>query len=755
MHLGRDIIEVAFHASGGPAFERFCQAFFADVFGDRYIPLGGMHDGGADGVVLQYASEVGSRPTHFFQASIEQNPRAKIKKTIKALQKAGRDVQVLTYATSQVVPMIDKLEEEFLRDHAVTVRIRDREFLISHINGSPRRQAAFNENLGQYTTHLKGPGVAPLPTQSNFMSDPTVFVFLRQEADKEEYDSFVDAVTDSLCLWALQGTDPDAGILRTAEEVRCKILEIIPSADSMVSIGRINSRLQSLSKKSGSHPRRVRWHRKEDRFALPFSTRSVIADRNAEDETLRRKVEEALAERAARYITNGLNAKSVGLVALVALQKTFETRGLQFANFLEQGETSPTLPDLDEPVRNAVDAAGVAPAIAADMFIAALATVRDCLYQGSDLEREYLRRLARTYAMLFVLRQDPQVVRYLQEMSSQFYLYVGTDMLIIAMSERYLPSANQSATNLLLMARDAGAKLVLTEPVLDEVVTHLRAADREFENHYRRIEKSVPPELYGEIPRIMIRAYFYNRESKVGPRNWQQFLDNFCDPREIHRPSAEADIRTYLQAKFGMEYESLAVLNTITKANDVSDLTRALMASKTKYELARNDAIMVHAVYGRREASGEDSKATVFGYQTWWLTTETRVLLHTRSVVNSHSGARYMMRPDFLLNFFSLAPSMSEVRRTYQSLFPSALGLELSRRMSKQAVSEILEELKLAEDYDEPRRLAVMSRCADEIKSDFRRRHLQTLSPGRLEGVSNEEAESVSNGIDQELEDLP
>ncbi|QGF23776.1 hypothetical protein [Raineyella fluvialis] len=185
----------------------------------------------------------------------------------------------------------------------------------------------------------------------------------------------------------------------------------------------------------------------------------------------------------------------------------------------------------------------------------------------------------------------------------------------------------------------------------------------------------------------------------------------------------------YLLAKFGMEYESRTTLEKITDASQVQMLTEALLAEKTKFELAENDAMMVHAVYGKRSANGEDSGATVFGHHTWWLTTETRVLSHTREVVADHAGARYMMRPDFLLNFFTLAPSMAQVRRTYQHLFPSTLGLELSRRMNSTVVRQILDELKEAENYDEARRLSVMSRSADRIKSDFRRRHIRSLNP--------------------------
>lgn len=727
MNIAREIAEIALMKTNGGVFEVYAQHFFSALLGAQYLPLGGMHDGGADGIILQHVSQTAAQGTHFFQVSIEKDARSKIRRTIKSLRKSGRTVERLTYATTQSVPMLDRVEADLLNEIGVHISIRDREYFISHANDGPVLQSTFWEYLGQYVENLGRPGAAPLPTQSRFMSDPTIFVFLRQESDREEDGTFADSVTDALALWALQGTDPDQGILMSTPDIRQKILQTVPSVDHLVTTERVSQRLRFLASKDGTG-RQVRWYRKGDLFALPFDTRQQLTTANAADEALRLRVGDHLSNRAQAFCIPGLSADRVGKAALVALQQTFESRGLQFAAFLEKGETATSLPELDEPVRLAVDQANPGPALRDDFFIATLATVRECLYKGGDDEREYLRRLAKTYAMLFVLRQDPKVVDYLHEMTSHFTLYVGADLIVRSLSERFLTAENQSASNLLSMARSAGATLILTEPTLEEVVTHLRAADREFMNHYSPVEASLPSEMYSDIPRIMIRAYFYNRGVAGKPQTWPGFIDHFCDYRSLHASSATEDLRKYLQSKYGMEYETRATLEDLVDSAEVSSLTEALLVDKrNNFDLARNDALIVHATYGKRSALGESTSATVFGYHTWWLTTETRVLNHTRSIVGRHGGARYMMRPDFLLNFFTLAPDMTRVRQTYQRLFPSTLGLELSRRMDSNTVSAILDELAEAENYDEARRLSVMAKCADLIKSDFRRRHLQTL----------------------------
>ena len=52
----------------------------------------------------------------------------------------------------------------------------------------------------------------------------------------------------------------------------------------------------------------------------------------------------------------------------------------------------------------------------------------------------------------------------------------------------------------------------------------------------------------------------------------------------------------------------------------------------------------------------ETSRVTEFGWGTWWLTGETAIVKLTRDIVRQNKG-RYIMRPGFLLNFLTLAPS--------------------------------------------------------------------------------------------------
>ncbi len=85
---------------------------------------------------------------------------------------------------------------------------------------------------------------------------------------------------------------------------------------------------------------------------------------------------------------------------------------------------------------------------------------------------------------------------------------------------------------------------------------------------------------------------------------------------------------------------------------------------------------------------------------------------------------RYMLRPAFLLNFLALAPAASEARSAFAAVFPSLLGMTLSRRMPEDAFKKIMKKVASADELDDARRGAAMTRLVDQLKSDFEKQYL-------------------------------
>lgn len=114
--------------------------------------------------------------------------------------------------------------------------------------------------------------------------------------------------------------------------------------------------------------------------------------------------------------------------------------------------------------------------------------IRKALYDPTDEVRTYLQRLSRTYFLLFVLKNEPKIIEFFQSMAARTVIYVGSDLLIKSLSEIWLPEDARLSTNALRVIAASGATLILAEPALEEIHTHIGAADLEFKNHYAAIE---------------------------------------------------------------------------------------------------------------------------------------------------------------------------------------------------------------------------------------------------------------------------
>ncbi|MGK5443245.1 hypothetical protein ACSNN7_15720 [Micromonospora sp. URMC 105] len=580
------------------------------------------------------------------------------------------------------------------------------------------------------TDFLKSVGSSTIVGPTANVKSPAVYVFLRQELDRRSGDpSLVNSVIDSLVLWALEGTDPEREIFMTADEVQQKILAEVPVA-SLVE-GRVQGRLESLASKSRLQGRQVKWYKKEKKFCLPFETRQVLSAENLEDEALKLEVLNSFYNRASRSYPQfpEVDLRKVAHVVLRSFQFAFESEGLEFSRFISQ-DTQGEYPTMADSVRQALAEAGISGAGSIEFGSACLSTIRGVFYDSSPQERAYLGKLARTYALLFTLNTDPRLVQYFQDMAADFNLFVGSDLLVRALSERYLPEKDQITKNVLLFAAKAGTKLVLTQPVFEEVLGNLRASDYEFKNHVQPVEHRVTLDIAANVPKILVRSYLYARLDPLldrSPASWRDFVEQFCDYDTLHRAEADAQLQHYLLRAFNMTFQSTSSLKSVVESEEVEQITESLVALKSSLRLAQNDALLACAVYGQRRARGESSKIMEFGFQTWWLTTETAMLRHTHELERSNGGARYMMRPDFLLNFLTFAPSVDQARKTFSNVFPSLLGIHLSRRLDEAAFHRLMEDVQKAELMDEARRSAAMAGLADKLKSDLNKKYAVEL----------------------------
>ncbi|MFI8516788.1 hypothetical protein ACIGEZ_02980 [Streptomyces sp. NPDC085481] len=737
--IPEDVVRIALDKAEGFPFERFAISFYSSLMGVDFVPLGGVKDGGADARDGNLFEE-SQRPETYYQASVEIDTEGKIRRTIERLREFGRTPKVLFYLTSRTVKYSDRVERDLTNDLDVTIIIRDGSYIVAHVNDDAATRTAFDEHLRSYTDFLKRIGSSRLISASQHVKNPAAFVFLSQELERRSgNEKLVDSVVDALALWALEGTDSDKGILYGSDKVLGVIESSLPSVQGLVK-PRLRNRLEAMSNKQYRGGRAVNWHKKEDGFCLPYETRVRIEEENTADEKLRLDVIASFEDRLRDENIKGLGkvrTRQAVEVALRTLQLAFERNGLEFSAFLHANEKS-DYTTITDCLASALREHGLTGRDSAIVGDGAFSVLRGVLYHSTDAERRYLQRLSRTYALLFTLNTEPRLMDFFQEMTGEFHLFVGADQIVRALSEHYLEEPDRMTANTLLMASKLGARLVLTEPVLDEVVHHLRVCDFEYKNHLASVDEFMNYEIARNAPHIVLRAYLYARINQdLGwrrPKSWQSFVNQFCTYSDLHRDAAFDDIRRYLQGKFSFTFESVSDLESLVDLSQVESLAAQLEEAKRDFRLARNDALLALAVYGHRKTRKEVSSISEFGYATWWLTSETAILKYTRGVVKENR-ARYVMRPDFLLNFLTLAPSAAVARQTFKSVFPSLLGIKLARRMKIDTFNEIMDSVTEAVDLDEARRAAEIAKSIDKLKSDFARQYTNLGPMNGLQGV--------------------
>jgi hypothetical protein len=582
------LVEIALEYVDGQSFERFVNAFYSTLSGIDFVPLGGVRDGGADAVLERGIFE--GAKSAYYQASTEENCRRKIRHTVRRLRDFGREPKSLTYVTPRPVQNIDREEEALSHETDVFIKIRDRRWIVAHINTNPATIAAFHSFLAPCVSFLNTIGGVNILTTKDRTPTRSVCVFLSQEVERRRRNSsLLQAVSDSLILWALEGTDPAKGKLMSRDQILEKIETTLPVAKRFIR-GVIDARLELMATKQNPTGREVRWHRKEDKFCLPYETRRIAEEENAEDEFLKIRVLETFEERAQRLLDDGndgedLSAHRIAQIALLAIELTFEKEGLELAEFLT-GQERDVYDCVADQVDEAIQLAGMGGNAAIVTKELALHIVRQAFYRSDETERLFFGKLARTYALLFSIQAEPRLIEYFQGMSANFRLYIGSDLIVRALSEHYLRPQDQMTVNMLTILRDAGSELFLTDFVLDEVVSHLRATDYEFINYFRPNEPYINNDLARHANKILIRAYFYVKNAPVdgqrAPRGWRSFIGQWCSYEDLHRSQGRQQIKGYLVEKFGMIFESAEVLTGLCDETEVHELAQSYCQSKGK-----------------------------------------------------------------------------------------------------------------------------------------------------------------------------
>jgi|GEM_PF-1203436 len=715
-----DCISIALDKAEGFPFERFATDFLSSVEGRKFVPLGGVHDGGADGIQSRELFET-EKAGVFYQITTEKNHRDKIRKTIERLKKFGREPKTLYYITSNLITHIDKEEDELRELHDTNIRIRDKKYIVSHINDSNGTIAAYKHHLERYTAFLENIGRDKSITSAIHSEDPSVFVFLHHEVtNKLGNRKLIHSITDTLILWALRDTNHDKGIYSSRDEIFNSIIDMFPWAKNYLN-AHLNCRLEYMRKKTNSG-RQIRWHNKDKKYCLPFETRQAIQDENREDEALKIAFFEELKLQASDLFSS--DDGQYDLIAKLThevIVKVFEKQGLLLSHIIKNDEQNfdkmLVISDCIEFVLNEQTKVK-SPEI--ELYREHIYNlIRSIFYSSSSTQRNYLYGLSRAYILLFTLKAEPRIIEYFSSMSASLKLFIGSDILVKALSERFLNEEDQVCRNMLKIAVVNGMTLNLSSCVLDEVFWHLKTTNYEFMNHCSEIEQFMTKAIIRNSPKILVRAYFYAKEKKL-VKTWREYINQFISYENIEFDTGREELKSYLITTFKLKFIENEQLENVVDKEMVQKLVQKLMENdiKDNEQLAFSSALLVYGIYGLRRKNNEVSNGSSFGFNTWWLTNQTKIRHHTNEVVKDNHDKHYIMRPEFLLNFIAISPSCEQVRGTLKNILPSNIGIELGHRLKEDVFHSVLSKVDEWKSYEGGRRNTLISNLSDQLKAD-------------------------------------
>jgi len=293
--------------------------------------------------------------------------------------------------------------------------------------------------------------------------------------------------------------------------------------------------------------------------------------------------------------------------------------------------------------------------------------------------------------------------------------------------------------NALKIIKQAGSKLILTGPMLEEVHSHIWASDREYTNDWREVDKLVDEALAAESPKILIRAYYYAKLDVANPnrpKTWSQYLNNFLTPARLTSalsPATLKELREVLCTRFGLEFELREKSDGSVRKSELNALARQIQAMRSPDKrpiLAENDAFMILRIDGVRKKK-ESTSANPFGFKTWYLTQDVISNIASSICFPLRRGVRYVMRPEFLINYIAYNPTDETVRDSLKTIFPSILGVRLGARLEPDILKRVLESIRKAHEVDPARAVSIISEHADSLKADRLRDFALKYTPSR------------------------
>lgn len=721
----------------GFIFEEFAQKILSIVSNDDFIPVGGSGDQGVDGYKRVFKRKKQSKLIYQISTEIVHWSQdvSKITSTQDKLQKNKISIDKLIYVTNRKIERKDTIIDNFYDKYKIPLSILDAEWFVDCICSYPNAAGIYASFVETYVSEYQRP--TKMIEVGDFCADPRLYVFLTQHIDTGDNEEIENSVLDGLILFSLEGTSSDKKIFKSQSEILSYISDLtkfnLPDMHE-----KLGHRLIILSKKP---LQKIKYHSKDKVFCLPHDTILELNQRDVVNNKLRTDFK-AECELIIKNNPKSDNIKINNVFELFEeiIHKIYSSQGLEFSDFIIKGTNKEKVDDsLCSIVGKVVDDSTKKIGNKEKIKLALLISLREIAYSSSIVQRNYLKKLSKTYMMIFLTQNDPKINLFFKNIASKLDLFVGNSIIIPALSEFYLNKDNRRFWNLLKGARSAGVSLKVNEFIIEELVSHFNSVVNTYKSLYEQNEEEYLEDdialLY--IDEILIRAYFYAKRNKR-ITSFKAFINMFIDPS---LNNVREDIINYLNDEFEIEYISSSSQNAPLDQEDVAELVEHLKVKKHNHvKKAEADAKLFLHIYKLREINNESNNSGIFGYKTWWLSQDINTYKSVKDAFGDLYSTSCYMRPDFVYKYISLSPKKDDIDSLYENCFPSLMGVNLSYHIPN-GISEFVSQ-KIQEHKDTNPRVIkrTLRRLTQKLMTS-----IDTITPIEFKSYFEKELENIES----------
>ena len=514
-------------------FERLASAFLASEFDALRTTASPSGDEGRDSELFTPAAE----PKVLLQYSVSADWSRKIRRTVQRIRETFPEALVLIFVSNQMIgAAADQIKRELRQDHGLSLDVRDRQWFVDRVLGSPEREKAAEE-LAQAIVdpYLATAGVtsyAPSDLSSPEAIAALTFLGLQWRDDVRE-KGLTKLAFEALVRAVLARTDSEHRITRVA--VRDGVRRLLPGHSEVQVDGFVDSALHRLTKRA------IRHWMKEDEFCLTH------------EETLRLndfKTQAALAESdllavitsisEAILSLDGASAHQIAVTECIraATDAVLFERSQAFAVAVQTAGSLASLVDLDSSsvLLSEVSKSTLPKVQGVDWVDVLRAGVREVLLSEDPVVQSHLRSLADAYTLLAFLRQTPDVQGAVEKMFSHGQVWIDASVVLPLLAEPLFDGQSGRFTRMVDAARHAGLELFVTHGVIEEIERHM--------NRALTCARMPQGAWIGSVPYLLER-YIASGRARAAFGSW---LENF---RGNVRP--EQDIADHLRGEFDIE----------------------------------------------------------------------------------------------------------------------------------------------------------------------------------------------------------